>query len=49
MRSLVPLRLSARETVILDTPTRAATSAMVTCRAACAWPFFLGVSFVWAT
>ncbi|CKV23473.1 Uncharacterised protein [Mycobacterium tuberculosis] len=28
-RSLPTLRLSARETVIFDTPTRAATSAMV--------------------
>ena len=33
LRSRLSTRFSARETVIFDTPTRAATSAMVTARA----------------
>jgi hypothetical protein len=39
LRVLLPLRARARETVIFDTPRRAATSAMVTARGAGAgWP-----------
>ena len=33
LRWLLPSRFNARETVIFDTPTRAATSAIVTCTA----------------
>ena len=44
LRGLLSLRLSARDTVIFDTPTRAATSAMVTAAVAGAAATRLGAA-----